>query len=67
MKNFIISLKRLKDDYYQCPNFCIIYKESLDNPNLTQDDFLIKDGYFFKGVKLCIPRTSLRDILVWEV
>ena len=24
-------------------------------------------GYLFKGVKLCIPLTSLRDFLVWEI
>jgi len=45
----------------------MIYNESLDNPNPTQADFLITEGYLFKGVKLCIPRTPLRDFLIWEL
>lgn len=29
--------------------------------------FIIKDGHLFRGTKLCIPRTSLRDFLIWEL
>ena len=64
MKNSIIGFECLKDEYSQCPDFGTICKESLDNPSLTQGDFLIRDGYLFKGVKLCIPR---RDFLVLEL
>ena len=45
-------------------DFGIFYKELLDNPSTTQDDFLIRKGYLFKGVKLCIPHISLRNFLV---
>ena len=31
------------------------------------DGFLLQDGYQFRFCKLCIPRTSLRDFLSWEV
>ena len=31
------------------------------------DDFILRDGYLFKASKLCIPCTSIRDFLVWEV
>jgi len=38
--------------------------ETLDNPSLTQGNFFIREEYHFKGVKLCISRTSLRYFLV---
>ena len=28
---------------------------------------LLRDGYLFKGTHLCVPRSSLRDFLVWEL
>ena len=31
------------------------------------DGFLLQDGYLFRFRKLCIPRTSVREILVWEL
>jgi len=35
------------------------------NPSRTQGDFFfIREEYHFKGVKLCISRTSLRYFLV---
>ena len=67
MKNSVVGFEHLKDDCSQCPDFGIIYKESLDNSTPTQGNFLIRDGYLFKGIKLCIPHTSLRDFLVWEL
>lgn len=30
-------------------------------------DFVIREGSLFRATKLCIPRTSLRDFLVWEM
>ena len=64
MKNFVVGFEHLKDEYSQCPDFVIIHKGSLDNPSPTQGDFLIRDGYLLKGVKLYISYTSLRDFLV---
>ena len=31
------------------------------------DDYTLQDGYLFKANKLCIPRSSVRDFLVWEI
>jgi len=28
---------------------------------------MLEDGYLFKSQKLCIPNTSLREFLVWEL
>ena len=38
-----------------------------DSPVREMYYFLLQDGYLFKFRKLCIPRTSLRDFLSWEV
>ena len=32
-----------------------------------KDDYTLKDGYLFKAKKLCIPRSSVGDFLVWEI
>ena len=39
----------------------------LDNPLHGTQGFLLKDGFLFKGNRLCIPQTLLRDFLVWEM
>jgi len=44
----------------------VSYKESLGNSGPTQSDFLIREGYLFKGVSLYISHTLLRNFLVWE-
>jgi len=31
------------------------------------DEFVLHDGYLFLSRKLCIPRTSLREFLIWEL
>ena len=30
-------------------------------------DFLVENDYLFKVTKLCIPRTSFRNLLIWEM
>ena len=64
IQNHVRGFERLKDEYPQCPDFGIIYKEFLDNLSPTQGDFLLREGYLLKSVRLCIPRASLGDFLV---
>ncbi|XP_057948237.1 uncharacterized protein LOC131143894 [Malania oleifera] len=35
--------------------------------SITHPDFVIHDGFLFKGTRLCIPSTSLRDQLIEEL
>ena len=50
-----------------CLDFGIIYDEVSNGNRHEYVDFLVKNGYLFKAIKLCIPRTSFRDLLIWEM
>ena len=65
----VSGFERLKDDYEPCPDFGKLYT-SLSNapqPRPILDDYTLQDGYLFKANKLCIPQSSVRDFLVWEI
>ena len=67
MSAHVIGFDRLKDEYSVCPDFGIIY-DDVSNGNCHEYvDFLVENGYLFKVTKLCIPRTSFRDLLIWEM
>ena len=38
-----------------------------DRTTREVDGFILYDGYLFLGRKLCIPRTSFREFLDWEL
>ena len=59
MSAHVIGFDRLKNEYSACPNFG-------SNGNRQEYlDFLVENGYLFKVTKLCVPRTSFRDLLIW--
>ena len=60
----VVGFDRLKNEYPSCTDFGIIFHET---QNGNRNDYVIHDGYLFKGMKLCIPNTSLRDFLIWEL
>ncbi|KAI9174969.1 hypothetical protein LWI28_025455 [Acer negundo] len=60
-------LDRIKSEYSTCPDFDIIFREILDGHSRNHVDFVIRDDYLFRGAHLCLPCTSLRDFLVWEM
>ena len=47
--------------------FVIIYDEVSNGNRHEYVDFLIENSYLFKVTKLCIPRRSFRDLLIWEM
>ena len=67
MSAHVIGFDRLKNEYSACLDFGIIYNEVSNGNRQEYLDFLVENGYLFKVTKLCVPRTSFRDLLVWEM
>ena len=63
----VTGLKQLKDDYESYPDFGELYTSLRNASRPVLDDYTLQDGYLFKANKLCIPRSSVRDLLVWEI
>ena len=64
MSAHVIGFDRLKDEFSACPTFGIIYDEVSNGNCHEYVNFLVENGYLFKVIKLCIPRTSFRDLLI---
>uniref|UniRef100_A0A2N9GB76 RNA-directed DNA polymerase n=1 Tax=Fagus sylvatica TaxID=28930 RepID=A0A2N9GB76_FAGSY len=67
MSTNVTGFERLRDEYESCPDFGKLHATLSSAPHPTIEDYTIQDGYLFKANKLCIPRTSVRDFLVWEL
>ena len=63
----VTGFERLKDDYESCLDFGELYTSLSNAPRPILDDYTLQEGYLFKANKLCIPRFSMRDFLVWEI
>ena len=63
----VVGFERLKEDYESCPDFRDPYLALSSDPSISLDDYTIREGFLFRATKLCIPRTSVRDFLVWEI
>ena len=63
----VIGFEKLKEEYPNCPDFSENFQTLQQGPSSLHNDYTIQDGFLFKGGKLCIPRTSLREFLVWEI
>ena len=67
INNEITGFERIKNDYESCPDFGEVYKLLADGLVYERDDYFLLDGYLFKANKLCIPRTSVRDFIIWKI
>ncbi|KAK8947266.1 hypothetical protein KSP39_PZI006860 [Platanthera zijinensis] len=63
----VVGFDRIKDEYAHCPDFRDIYFATQENQPTTISAFYIRDGYLFYHSRLCIPRSSLRHFIVWEL
>ena len=63
----VTRFERLKNDYESCLDFGELYTSLSNAPPPILDDYTLQDGYLFKANKLCIPWSSMRDFLVWEI
>jgi hypothetical protein len=52
--------ERLKEKYESCLEF----RDSNEN-NCFVDGYHLYKGYLFRDNKLCIPKTSMHDFLMW--
>jgi len=60
----ILGFEHLKSLYATDEDFGELYSDCQRHP---KSDFLLQDGYLFKGTRLCIPRGGTRELLVREV
>ena len=60
----------MKDFYDSDPNFFEMWREcrtpSLIGQQSKYDEYFIQEGMLFKGIQLCIPRSSMRLTLIKE-
>ena len=63
----IISLETIKTQYETDPDFKDIWESCTQHTIDPSARFTLVDDYLFKGLKLCIPRTSLREQLIIEL
>ena len=62
----VIGFEKIKDEYSECPDFGKFYAD-LSNNTGKHKEYIFQERYLFKRTKLCIPRTSRRDFLIWEL
>ena len=60
----VLGFEHLKFLYTTDEDFRELYVTSQRHP---KDDFMIQDGYLFKGTKLCIPKSGTRELLIQAV
>lgn len=63
----VVGFDSLKQDYSHCRDFKVINEDLMDEKQAEYANFFIHDDYLFKGTLLCIPSTSLREELIWEL
>ena len=63
LESRVLGFSFIKELYEADPGFGSIICSS---PNETKGPFVIQDGFLFKNGRLCIPRGSIRDLLIRE-
>ena len=66
----MVGFDAIKDLYESNSNFWEVFdqlKNAVPRHAYTiQGDYLMQDGYLFKGKQLCIPVGSMRKNIIWE-
>ncbi|XP_078434992.1 uncharacterized protein LOC144705981 [Wolffia australiana] len=66
MRVHVTGFEQLKEAYADCPDFGRIFLAVGDGPSKEHSEYCMTEGYLFHGKRLCVPRTSVRDFLIWE-
>ncbi|GJW62494.1 RNA-directed DNA polymerase [Tanacetum coccineum] len=64
ISNEVVGFNSIKKLYASDEDFCNTWMELETKQH--RSEFLVLDGYLFKGNRLCIPKTSLRSQLIKE-
>ena len=67
MSNSLVGLEVIKERYMEDPYFNELLEKHAAQDIKVRAEFVVNDGYLFKGVKLCIPEGSLRETLIAEL
>ena len=60
----VLSFEQLKPLYVQDKDFGELYKECQKHP---KGEFLIHEGFLFRGTQLCVPQGGTWELLIREV
>lgn len=64
LQSSVLSFEHLKSFYEKDEDFKELYEHCKQRP---KGDFMLQNGYLFKGTRLCIPRSGTRELLIREV
>ena len=71
--NFLVEMQAkvagfevFKENYQDDPHFGDLYQQLQQGQQPAKFDFWLKDGFLFKGPKLCVPKCSLRELMIVE-
>lgn len=70
MKVEVLGFDKMKELYDTDPNFYEAWRECRE-PNISSqmskfDEYFIQEVMLFKGIQLCVPRSSMRVNLIKE-
>jgi len=63
----VVEFKRIIQSYPTCYDFGEIYSSLTQDPPHIVVDYTLAYCFLFWSSRLCIPKTSLRDHMVWEL
>ena len=65
----VVGSDELKNLYLKDPDFAKVWKACKEPVTIDRTrwiDYLIRDGMLFKGNRVCIPRSSIRENFIKE-
>jgi hypothetical protein len=63
----VTGFDRIKEEYESCLEFEEKYLTLKDENHRVINGYHLQDGYLFRDNKLCIPKTFVREFLIWEI
>lgn len=64
MKVVVVGSDNIPELYSTDPYFSKIYEAAQSKKSI---EYTVHDGFLFKGVRLCIPECSVRDLIIKEI